>query len=264
MKHKAYLKIALICFASALLTLAWLVLANAASFDKAIGPSAFPVGKGGAAVADCPVGTYLFAWDGLHADGSTVACFADGASSAAHDATEGTYTIASGVMTTDNNDERFTHNATGDDIIADQQGTVWFSVYVSDGADRRVVWESNNDPSNFIYIEVLATEALSGHHRGSGGGNNIVTSAAISTGTWVRAAYSWQTGVDAGGTHAICVGANCWATPDDDDTEDLDAWSSDPNDVTIGENDTGLTFDEEIKVKDVYITSGYKDADPAP
>lgn len=213
----------------------------------------------------CPSATYMFAWTGHMGNGDT-ACFNNGATNAAADTTEGTYTIDTdtGAITIDNNDERFTHDASGDDIISDTQGTVWLSIKCSAGNDNRVPFESVYDGNNKITLRITGGELLRGDHVGnySGGGSagTVTTTSTVCDGTFQRVAYSWQTGADAGGQHAIYA-AESW---EDEDVEDLDAWSNDPDDVTVGENLAGLTFDEEIQVRDVYITSGYKDTDPAP
>jgi len=207
----------------------------------------------------------MFAWDGFHSDGSEVACFANGTLSGDADSHEGTYDITAGVLTIDNNDERITWNVAGNDKIDDDQGTIWFSIWIdsSGGADNRLFFESRIDASNEIRVYVTTTETLIGGHRGGGTNQSVTTNGAQTVDVWHRCAYSWQTGADAAGKNSICCDAECWGSAAED-VEDLDSWITPPDDVTIGENVANVTFDELIKVKDVYITSGYQDSDPAP
>lgn len=214
-----------------------------------------------AAAGGCPSATYMFAT--LYT-GSTdeTGCFNSGASSAAADSTEGTYSFTDNAIVIDNNDERFTHDVSGDDLISEAVGTLWMEVKVTDGVDTRVVFESYVNSSNYMYCRIDGDEKFRCYFLGAGTSDNVATTDACTVGDWTVVGYSWQEST-AGNDHAVTIG-NTWAAGTVEEDDDLGTWNTEPDDVTIGENDRGITFDEEVQIRNVYITSGYKDVHPNP
>jgi len=220
---------------------------------------------GGSCNANCPEDTYMFFWNGDHSNDEQDACKSSCSASTGNGTEDGTDRINATAGQTANGFEYTNVNQyiewtiTADDLLSDSQGTIWCSVYIDDIQGTFRFIESWTDSSNHIAMTLSSSEAVRVYFEsGNGSEQNITGGDAISTGTWTRIAYSWQTGADAGGKHSVKVAANDW----DEESDDLDDWAVAPSSFTIGERHAGGGDEGTVYIDNVYITSGYQDADP--
>lgn len=224
----------------------------------------------GAVAYTCATGTYMFWWDGDYSGDTSMACSASGAATKTGSSSGDVSIDANYVRITDVN-SYLRWEIVAEDIFNDSQGTIFFSVYFVDEGngdlDDDAIFEIYKDTNN--YLGCWATDSdnkVKCQVRGNGNtAQNVSTASTLSTGNWYRIGYSWQTGADAGGKHSIVIQSGETAVSSWDaeveNTEDLDDWGSAPQYVTLGENQLGITLVDDVRIKDVIITSGYKDAD---
>ena len=207
-------------------------------------------------------GTYMFCWTGDLAD-TDEACFAngtvqkDGAVTGGAIGTDGGE-VGNGYRKTANN-QNILWLVEADDGISDDQGTIWMSIRVADSADASAgVLESYiGTADKLLLVARPATNLVRFLHYGTATSDNVYSVATWTDATWTRISASWRVG-GAGDAESAGV-AGSWA---DDASANLDVFASAADDVTIGENSTGGGETTQIDIDNVYITAGYKDADP--
>lgn len=214
-------------------------------------------------VADCPSGTYDFAWNGDHSSGTLYACLNSGISATQSTAQGGTYTISSDYGD-GGNGIGFTGGVTGDDFIKfggtvldsyGSAGTIWLSVYPVAGDGNKTVAEAPYDGSNYFYMNILNDERIHFYFKAT----NIIqvanASATVTIGSWNRVAYSWSIG---GGVAAVTDDGTNWYTA----TATLTAWPGAPTYFAVGWDTYGLGSADDVYVDNFYIVDGYQAADP--
>jgi len=222
----------------------------------------------------CPSATYEVGYNGDHASGETYICYESG--TANEQATANTAdSVTSDYVQYDAVDKYLEFTLTGDISAGlDSEGSLFFSVYiVTDVSDEQLI-EIYSDTTDYITIYInSADDKIYGIHRSEDAGQNTVKGSLITADGWYRVGYTWQTGEDAAGKHNISIEAgddkmDVWE--ENEDVEDLDDWDDegtplDPTYLAIGEhNIVGSAVSHTIRIKDVYITTGYEAADPLP
>ena len=221
----------------------------------------------------CPSGTYLFAWDGDHTDGSLVGCKNSGASTVTGTNTSGTISSSygetgNGIQFTANN-QHLIFPVSSEDLIDQDTGTVWMDLYINETTvpDSPVFWEAVNFADAYNYklkLTFYTSEYVTGKYKAGTTEQTTGGSAApVTLQTYIRIAYSWDS---PNGRHCILVcgvdGTDC-STWDDTDIETLDTWVGNAIDrFTLGEDATGGGSSSEYWLDNVYSLSGYQTAHP--
>lgn len=204
-------------------------------------------------------GTYMFCYTGDYSGDTDKACFNSGASQ--KDGTVVDASVSADYVTWSSTNDYISWAISGDDGFNDDEGTLYFDYYIDDDGNigYNALIESYADANNYLMIYINgADDRVIARFISNGSTQELYLSAAA--GTWVRVGYTWQTGADAGGKHALSIdGGSTWG---DEDTEDLDSWTTAPDDITIGEKDGGVDVYENPRVRNLIILSGYKTADP--
>lgn len=218
-----------------------------------------------------PAGTYKFWYNGDHPSGTNYAYSDSGSGSEAGSITGSS--VSNDSVTVDTAGENITWSTTSNDLVSGTKGTVFFSVYVSDEGNAdlgsNALLEVYLDSLNYLRIySADASNNITALHRGNDGSlPTIGTSfASLGIGAWYRVGYSWQTGADTNGEHAIILqtgdeALNDWSEATTE-SEDLDDWSGSPTSLTVGQSHFTDLEDASFQIKDVIITSEYKDLDP--
>lgn len=225
----------------------------------------FPASEG-----SCPslASSYKFAWNGDYPDNNLLACN-DLASFTKAGVTGGTVEINSdygysgnGFRKTANNEYVNFAFDSGDSLINDELGTIWMRVYiVSDGAmTNDMVFESSSNSTNFIYIIINSDKSLRGYFRDNVNQQYVVSTIGSAADTvhwneWNWIGYSWDA---TNNRHCVTINDETWYQ----ESETLDAWATQPNNVAIGEKDRGGTESDAIWIDDVYIFNTYQAARP--
>lgn len=262
--------ITLLCF----LILAW--VSSQAGVIEVPNASAFIFisGKPVSGVLECVSGT-TFSYTGDHSSGVDYAC--DSAQAGLDGTQAGNVTVSSDYVTYEN-DAYVSWSVDAGDEMDDSQGTICFSAYNPD-ADTDTNWEDNglveywSGGNNHWLVTMNDTgDIFQARHEGGGNEQTIDSAGSHSLDTWYRVCYSWQTGDAGGGKHDLSVAAcdpntvaGCASTTQSwvgEETEDLDNFAVQPSDFKIGDWNSNLPTQDEPRVADVTVTSGYKDADP--
>lgn len=223
---------------------------------------------GGAAAGgdDCLSDTYLFSYDGDHSSGTAYACYDSGNSS--EDASEkNADSYSTEYIAYDDVDENTTWNISGDITDLDGEGSLFVSIYVPvDGTYNRAVSivESYIDANNFFacYTDNAANARVNCDRVDNSAASGTYTSGKMTdTPTWWRLGYTWKAGT---GHDISLVTLGNGETWENEDADNVAQWSSDPDEITIGDKDANKTPSplEGIRVKDLIITSTYQDSDP--
>lgn len=231
------------------------------------------LGSGGSGEAyTCATGTYMFWWNGDYNGDADKACYNSGAGS--KDGTVSEATVSSSYIQIDSTDQYISWVNDTSDIFNPSQGTLFFSIYVVDSdsnsdVDNNQIFEIYVNTNNCLYIITSdATNKVAAYWRGSSqAAVSVATGSTLSVGQWYRVGYSWQPTAEAEGNHSIVIASGETAVANWDaaveEADGLDTWTSSPSKIHVGENALGLFAYETdgIRVKDIIITSGYKDAD---
>ena len=211
----------------------------------------------------CPTGTYLFAYDGDYTGEVKQACFTNGtANKLGTENDPGTnITVSADYVEFDALNANLTFAVTGDDGLDDQEGTIYFSIYIVTTAGSNNLIESfpaSLPDQNGIKI-LTSTGQLIGFIE-AGNVQHSTYGSTLSPDTWYRVGYAWKVG-GAGANHSISgvtLGSvHSWA--DDEDALDATAWT--PDDFTIGENYGGNVVENTIRIKDVLVVPTFKGTD---
>lgn len=230
------------------------------------------VSGGGAAPYTCATGTYMFWYDGDYSGDTDKACLTNG--TASEDGSISGATVSSDYIEIQANDQYVEWANDSEVALTDSAGTVFFSIYVVDAdsnsdVDTSQILEAYTNTNNYLYCSISdTTNKVYCSQRGAGGTSiAISTQATLSVGAWYRVGYSWTI---SGQSHAAIIASgegaiSSWAGATEE-AEYTSAWTV-PNFV-VGEKGAsgisgGVTTDY-IRVKNVIITSGYKDADQLP
>lgn len=223
---------------------------------------------GGVPIAACPVGTYMFYYNGDYPDDTDKACFTNG--TVTKDGTISGATVTSDYVLIEAANQYIQWVIASEDGISDSEGTVFATICMIDDGDADVettqIWESYIDTNNYMLCQIDGgTNKLVCYHRGNGGTAQTVLSSSTFDSfcdTWYRVGYTWQTGADAGGKHSVSLvllgNDPVWTEA----VEDLDDWATPPDKFTIGENLTSGGVVDDMRVKDVIILQGYQTDDP--
>jgi len=227
-------------------------------------------------VDNCPDATYAFAWTGDNTSGSDYACTSNGTSSVQAASSGGS--LAYGTSYGENGDgvqinaadEYLLFTASGGDIIDDEASTIWFSIRTNGDVDMAnpppYIFESylGGSNANELYGYVRPDEDVATIAWGASTGESWNgADADITNGEWHRIGVSWDA---ASGYLCVDTDDQSWANCSGSNT--FTAWNdgspADPDDFTIGENQTGNAFTWEIHMDNIYIVTTYKAADPMP
>jgi len=217
------------------------------------------------ATSDCQVGTYEMAYNGDHSSGADYTCYNSGAANEQGTAQNVTVTSDYVSFTTSNDFLKWT--VTGD-IAAnmDEQGSIFFSVYtVNDGAyATSPILEFYYDSNDTMYFVVDGASTRFRFNNYGGAVSSSVFSTGKSIATWYRCGYSWDTTANTHCARCVTSGTVDLSSPDDEDSEAVDPFAGDPTTFAIGEDLSGVGPNNETRVKDTAIVSGYKATDPGP
>ena len=179
-----------------------------------------------AVVETCMTGTYAFAWDGDHTNGTLYACLSSGATN--ETSTGNSITPAEvdgetgyGAKVTQRSDNIYWADSS-DTRINDAVGTVWVRVYLSAQPDdaHNVLFSTattaNPLTNNVMLVYRYDSNKISGFFEAQAGVSEVNWATPTLT-TWVTVGYTWD---QANGKHAI-VNTNSWASPTDEDTGEL-------------------------------------------
>jgi len=205
---------------------------------------------------DCPSGTYLFAWNGDYPSDTDKGCFTNGAIQ--KDGTQSGGTLNSTAFTKTAHDQYVRWVVATDDGLNEDIGTVWVLVNVTDDGARTQAFVFESFATDYLGLYVEADNNIGGIYYGQGGAAQTISSSpdVLTPGadTWI--AYTWD---EANDNHCVKIGSGgTWRCV----TETLTNWTSEPNDVTIGEGILGGTETDTIAIKAIYIFSGYQQGSP--
>lgn len=216
----------------------------------------------------CPTNFYAGCYTGDCPDGTDYISWNNGASVA--DAIINTAdTVSTAYIEYDAQDECVSWAVDSTDKLNDEQVTIFFTFYLTDagetGVETNLLIESNIGVADRLYVVTAdVTDKVVGYFKGGTSSENVISSNTVSFLTEYRVGYTVQTGADAGGKHSISFVAKGSDTSWTEDVEDLDSWSSDPDNFSIGENETGSAVNDKPRIYDVIIRSGYQAKDPNP
>jgi hypothetical protein len=212
---------------------------------------------------DCPDGTYKFAYNGDHSSGTDYACFDSGNSSKQGTETDpGTnITVSEDYIEFDAENAYMTWAVAGDDGIDDQEGTVYFSVYIVDdgGIGTNSIFESFGTTGSGPYLKMVTLSGQTIAFIDDDTTNNSTYGATLSGDTWYRVGIAWKVGATPSfSISAVTLGsAHSWA--DDNDTLGANAWT--PDDITVGDNLAANGVVDTVRVADIVIVSTFKGTD---
>jgi len=239
--------------------------------------------------ANCPSGVYKFFWDGDNTTSENHACITNCSASDARDTSDGTDRTVAGGQSGQMFDETAQNQygewtIAADDIIDDEIGTVWLSVYAisSTGlgnvlSSNMNVFEVSTDADsctiNDIQIILKNNGRVSNIFR-SNNNNESVDNAAIlyNYSDWSRIGYTWSvadTGDGKGSTHCVqkcdgdktnCSGWYCNNAVDNSDT--LVAFTVAADTLAIGDHECGGADGGEVYIDNVFVMSTFKATDP--
>ena len=217
----------------------------------------------------CPVGTYVFYWDGEHPDGTGYACINDGESTVNVNSTNGTAAIhADYNLGSEGSEAGIQLDSNGDWIDwlvansnVDDQGTIRHLAYYTEdmGSTNCNGAAAVGDTSNWAQtMQRSLGSQLEGHFQGNGGTVDIVEgSTGWSSSTTYTVCYTWRND----GTDKHCViylegDVACNFAGADCETETLDDWTTPMARVAIGDFGplycTNTSYYDEIEVREGY------------
>jgi len=225
------------------------------------------------ASADCPTGTYNFAWNGEHSSGTNYACFDSGSTAGAYDANGGTILIAAGYaqsgsygLQIDDDNEYFswTNPSTvgTKTIIDDEDFTIYAHMRTAGDIDVSAdanFFESYEDSSNYIEMLIRASDDyLKGAARGGGAAAEDANSGAdVSDGNWRRIGFSCTTST--GYCYVSIDGGDTW---NQSASSDYASFTTGCPAVVIGEQTAGGNAASEIHLDNIYVINSFEAADP--
>ena len=211
---------------------------------------------------DCPAGDYTFYWDGDNTSGGLFACTDEDESTL--EGSANTFTVEA-VGYSGNGVTVISDNAwlgwaiTSDDIIDDALGTIWLRVYIASAAtaDCNLISVEQGAGNGIIFCLEESDDELYGMYLTTAGGVDYANKGpAITTGSWITLAYSWDNAAD---DHSINVGGTWY----DDDDDGINAGLPAPTAFLIGENTiAGNACTPDPIVDEVYVFNTYKQASP--
>lgn len=214
------------------------------------------IGAGTPVSTDCPEGTYLFAWNGDYPSDTDKGCFTNG--TVQKDGTQSGGTLNSTAFTKTAHNQYVLWVVATDDGLNEDIGTVWVLVNVTDDGARTNAYVFESFATDYLGLLVEDDNNIMGIYYGQGGAAQTISSSIdyITPGadTWI--AYTWNEATD---THCVKISSGgTWRCA----TETLTNWTSEPNDITIGEQWVGATETDTIAIKEIYIYSTYQAGAP--
>lgn len=220
-------------------------------------------GQGGGG-ASCMSGTYLFAWDGSHTSGTDYGCNGSGtevdgtvvgALDIGTDYGEGSPDI--GIKGDAVNEYITWPNSGGVPLDINGVQTVWVRVYVNaTPLGNTILFAANYDATNYLKIAVNSTRNIVGYHRIGAASMSAYGDVAITAGTWIDIAYTWDRpnrdhSVNSDGT---------W----DDDYDELSATDGPSlTSVSVGpRGEFSMTAGDYVQVTKFAILNGWQAAKP--
>ena len=213
-------------------------------------------GSGGEG-SGCVPGT-TFSYNGDHPSGVTYACDSSGNPIAG--STSGSVSVDADKVeiTAINSYLQFAVDATEAPSSA---LTVFFDLYVPDDGDvgTNAIIEIYGDANNYLYAYTNnITNAVRAKHNGNGDGDDFAdySESAVTLGTWMSCAVSFSTTL--GAFSASVDGGSTWG----DASVTMTEWTTSIARITIGENTSQTSSDDDIQIRNIAIVSGYKSSDP--
>lgn len=226
------------------------------------------VGAGTSDPCGCATTTYMFCYTGDYPSNAIKACYTNGTATA--DGTEvdtGTnVSVSADYIQYTALDNYVSWPVTGGDAFTSSAGTLYFTITITDGnansdLDTNTLMEIYGNSGNYIYVYSLDVNnaIIISWRDNSGTVQTLAHATSISLGTTYRIGYSWNTSGDVHSVSVVSVGnAASWT---DSTGATLNAWATAPAQIVVGEKIMNSQYDI-IQIKDIYIFSGVKAADP--
>lgn len=223
--------------------------------DDQLARLTMPVVAPSQAASSCPTGTYLFVWNGLYPADTDKGCFTSG--TAQKDGAQTGGTLIAGSYTKTANNQYILWVVAADDGFNEEIGTIWVNINITnDGTDSTVqVFESVADANNTIKFQVNSTRTVTVTYVGNATSKSKSSVATVSEGSEQHIAASWDR---VSNNFCVKVGANAWECS----TPGLTQWTTQPDDVTMGENINGGGENDVCAITGFRITETYQSADP--
>jgi hypothetical protein len=212
----------------------------------------------------CPSGTYLFAWDGNHGDGTNYGC--DGSGTAVEGTAYGSPTISTDYGGGGSDKGMLVDAAPTYIGFPDSAGalldmatpqTIWMRVYFSEApaTHTRIFNAQDSEFNDYVRWQAQSNREFLTIYAAEGGTTQTVYSNnLLSTETWIDIAYSWD---QANNDHANNVGSS-WKQ---DANELTTAPTDDVELIMIGSN-TGFGMTTDYRITKFAIVDGYQSAKP--
>lgn len=238
---------------------------------SAMSPAVLGCAGGSAGVADpcgCLASTYMLCYTGDYSGNAAVACKTNGAGTVTGTVVDAT--VSADYVSVSANNDYISFAVTDGDIINDELGTIFFSVYITDEGDATVEDNALIEVNTAVFTEdkifcvVLgASDKIRCYHEGGNAGDISATSSStITTGAWYRVGYTWDTTND---KHSVSLVTKTSATSWTEESEALTPFTNQPTAVKIGELSSGIPANDiPILIADMVILSTYQATDPNP
>ncbi|MCP3685055.1 MAG: hypothetical protein GY861_20530 [bacterium] len=142
---------------------------------------------------DCMSGTYMGAWDGDYTADTDKLCVNSGASN--KDGTQSGGTLITGSFTVVTKDTYLRWTNTANDIIDEDEGTIWIEVNFDSGNDADIIFfEAYADGSNKLTLNYSDSGETVTFGRLGGGEGDSVVSGTVSKGSTVTIGATWSVG----------------------------------------------------------------------
>lgn len=232
---------------------------------------------GGGSVANtCASGTYEAGYDGDHSSGADYICYESGTANEQASANTAD-SVSSSYVQFDAANEALTFTLSGDiSADIDSQGSVFFSWRNVDNGDTTydsgaILELTYSATENINCASVAASQRIFCFHLGAAESNNVFLGG-LTYDTDYRCGYTWDATANTHALDCVASGSVAWTSnggsPDDEDSEAIDGFDDsgavDPTFIAIGENlsNSAFTGDDDHRVWDVFLTTGYKGTDP--
>ncbi len=208
--------------------------------------------------SDCMSGTYMGAWDGDYPSDTDKLCVNSGASN--KDGTQSGGTLVAGSYTVTDKDQYVNWTNTANDIIDEDEGTLWAEVNLDSGNSSNIYFlEVFADDSNKMTISFIESSGVLVVARTGGGATDSVTSVGtVTKGEATKIGITWSVGRSVADLAVTTDAGSAWT----DEGVDGIATMSDITNVRIGNELQSTNSGQTIIYTNFAVQSGWKTACP--